>query len=60
MGALPGIERNGGVPSTYPPGQVSGMSGTAKEVGHRLVRGAAIRAGGVVGPMYGLTVGHEP
>ena len=41
MGALPGIERPGGLPSTYPPGQVSGISWPAKEVGHCVVGGAA-------------------
>ena len=47
MGALPGIER-----TTYPWGwQIHGMSGTAKEVGHRVVGGAAIGEGGVIGPI---------
>ena len=31
------------------------MSGTAKEVGHRVVGLAAIGAGGVIGPPYGMT-----
>ena len=60
MGALPGIERHGGVPSTDPPGPDPWDVWTAKEMGHRVVGGAAIRAGGVIGPAYGVTVGLEP
>ena len=33
------------------------MSGTAEEVGHCVVGGAAV---GVIGPAYGVTVGYEP
>ena len=40
--------------------QVRGMSGTAEELGHRVVGGAAVGALGVIGPAYGVTVGHEP
>ena len=48
MGALPGIGRHGDVPSTYPRSQIHGISGTViKEVGHRVVGGAAIGAGEV-------------
>ena len=36
------------------------MRGAAEEVGHSVVGGAAIRAGGVIGPAYGVTVGLEP
>ena len=36
------------------------MSGTAKEVGHRVVGGAVIGSGGVIGLAYGVTVGLEP
>ena len=43
-----------------PRGQVRGMSGTAEEVGHRVVGGVALGAGGVIGPAYGVTVGLEP
>ena len=43
-----------------PRGQVRGMSGTAEEVGNRVVGGAAIGTGGVIGPAYGVTVGLEP
>ena len=60
MGALLGIELPGGVPPTYPWGQVHGMSGTAKEVGHRVVSGAAVRAGGVIGPAHSMAVRLEP
>ena len=73
MEALPGIERPGGQPSTYrhlweggdigPAYGVTvghGMSGAAKEVGHRVVGGAAIGEGGDIGPAYGVTAGHEP
>ena len=35
------------------------MSGAAKEVGHRVVGGATIEAGRVIGPAYGVTVGYE-
>ena len=43
-----------------PRGQVCGMSGTAKKMGHRVVSGAAVGAGGVIGPAYRVTVGHGP
>ena len=35
------------------------MSGTAKEIGHRVVGGAVVRAGGVISTAYGVTVRHE-
>ena len=37
-----------------PQSQIRGMSGTAKEVGHRVVGGVAIGTGGVIGPAYRL------
>ena len=43
-----------------PRDQVREMSGTAEEVGHRVVSGAVFGAGGVIGPAYGVTVGLEP
>ena len=43
-----------------PWGQVHGMSGIAREMGHCVFGGAAVGAGGVIGPAYGLTVGHKP
>ena len=52
MGALPGIGRPGG--------QIRGISGTAEEVGHRVVGGAAIGAGGVISQSYEVTVGLKP
>ena len=60
VGALLGIELPGGVPPTYPQGQIHGMRGSAKEMGHRVVGGAAIGAGGVIGPAKGVAVGLEP
>ena len=36
------------------------MSGTAEEVGHRVVGGAAIGTGGVIGPAYRVAVGLKP
>ena len=36
--------------------QIRGMGGTAEEVGHRVVGGAAIETGGFVGTAYGVTV----
>ena len=38
-------------------GQIRGMSGTAEEVGHRVVGGLAIGVGGVIGPAYRVAVG---
>ena len=35
------------------------MSGTAEEVGHRVVGGGAVGTGGVIGPAYGVAVGLE-
>ena len=62
MGALPSQELGdleGCRPHT-PCGQIRGMSGTAEEVGHRMVGGVAIGTGGLVGPAYGVTVGLKP
>ena len=36
------------------------LSGTAEEVGHHVVGGAAIGTGGVIGPAYGVAVGLKP
>ena len=36
------------------------MSGTAEDVVHLLVGGAAFGAGGIIGPAYRVTVGLEP
>ena len=36
------------------------MSGTAEEVGHRVVCGAAVGTGGVMGPAYRVAVGLKP
>ena len=36
------------------------MSGTAKEMGHHVVDGAAIGTGGVIGPAYRVVVGLKP
>ena len=33
---------------------------SAKEMGHRVVGGMAVGAGGVIGPAYGVAVGLEP
>ena len=41
-------------------GQICGMKGTAEEVGHRVVGGAAIGTGGVIGPAYRVAVGLKP
>ena len=47
----PGIGLLGGVPSVYTTrGQVCGTCGTAEEVGHRVVSGMSVGAGGVIGP----------
>ena len=43
-----------------PLGQVCGMTCAAKEMGHRVVGWSGSRAGGVIGPDYGVTVGQEP
>ena len=43
-----------------PRGQIRRMSGTAEEVGHRVVSGAAIGTGGVIGPAYGVAVVLKP
>ena len=43
-----------------PRGQIREMSGTAEEVGHRVVGGAAIGTGGVIGPAYRVAVGLKP
>ena len=43
-----------------PQGQVRGKSGTAEEMGHRVVSGEAISTGGVIYPAYGVTVGLKP
>ena len=61
MGALPGIGLPGGVLvlPTYPRGADLWYVWAAKEMGHRVVGGAAIGAGGVIGPAYGLAVGQE-
>ena len=36
------------------------MSGTAEEVGHRVVGGVANMTGGVIGPAYRVVVGLKP
>ena len=36
------------------------MCGIAEKVGHHMVDGMAVRACRVIGPAYGVTVGHEP
>ena len=43
-----------------PRGQIRGMSGTAKEVGNRVVHGVAIETGGVIDSACGVTVELEP
>ena len=42
------------------PGQVYGMCAAAKDMGHRVVGGTAIGAGGVIGPAYGVAVRLDP
>ena len=49
-----------GILPTNPMGQVRWMSGTAKGMGCHVVGRAAIRASGIVGPAYGVTVGPAP
>ena len=36
------------------------MSGTAEEVGHRVVGGAAVGTSGVIGPAYRMAVSLKP
>ena len=60
MEALPGIGRPGGCRPHIPQAQISGMNGTAEEVGHRVVGGAAVGTGGVIGLAYGVAVGLKP
>ena len=60
MGALPGIELPVGLPPHIDGGQIRGICGAAKEVGHRVVGGESIGAGGVISPAYGVAVRLEP
>ena len=46
-------------PPNIPGGQICGMCGADKEMGHRSVSSAAMGAGGVIGPAYGVAVGLE-
>ena len=43
-----------------PRGQIHRMCGAAKEMGHHVVSREAIRAGGVIGPDYGVGGGLDP
>ena len=42
-----------------PRGLIHGVCGTAKEMGHRVVGGPAIRAGGAIDPSYRVAVGSS-